>query len=231
MVKPQKKLKEYFSLSMRKLRHRKGFGVHSPFAYSIITELIEEKTPYYAYQRMRRTYRDNRKAPVPLKVAYLLFRLANRFRAHEILEIESDGGYTLLPLVLQDSRNRIRSVASDAMRAQFHRDFSWVGEKRQAQVTFTGSLAEFPEDYRPEMVVINDLPAGMSSSELWTWLEAHLPDNGIVWVRGIQPKQHLEELWDYICDCDGISVTMDLYSYGLAIRKPRFYKQHYTVSF
>ena len=230
-MKPQKKLKEYLSLSMRKLRHRKGYGVHSPFAYSVITEVIEEKTPYYAYQRMWRTYRDNRRAPVSYKVACLLFRLANRFRAHEILEIGCDGGYTLLPLVLQDTRNRIRSVASDPMRSQFRRDFSWLGETRIAQVTFTGSLAEFPEDYRPEMVIINDLPAGMTSAGLWSWLETHLPDNGIVWVRGIQPRQHLEELWDFICDFDGISVTMDLYSCGLAIRKPRFYKQHYTVSF
>ncbi len=230
-MKAQRKLKEYLSLSMRKLRHRKGYGVHSPFAFSIITEVIEEKTPYYAYQRMWRTYRDNRKAPVSLKVAYLLFRLANRFRAHEILEIVSDGGYSLLPLVLEDTRNRIRAVATEEMRTQFHRDFAWLGTKRLGQVTFTGQLAEFPEDYCPEMTVINDLPAGMNGEELWAWLEPHLPENGIIWVKGIQPRQRLEQLWDIICDSEQVSITMDLYSYGLAIRKPRFYKQHYTVSF
>ena len=37
--------------------------------------------------------------------------------------------------------------------------------------------------------------------------------------------------WDEICECDHIEVTMDLYDYGLAIRQPRFFKQHYQVAF
>ena len=104
----KKKLKEYLSKGVRKLKHRKGFGVHSPFAYSIITEVIEEKLPYYAYRRMQRTY--TKQAPVSFKVACLVLRLANRFRCRHAVEIVSDGGYTLLPLVLSDSRLRVTAL-------------------------------------------------------------------------------------------------------------------------
>ena len=37
-------------LFYRFLRHRKGFGVHSPFAFSFITKVIDERCGYYCYQ-------------------------------------------------------------------------------------------------------------------------------------------------------------------------------------
>ena len=37
-------------LFYRFLRHRKGFGVHSPFAFSFITKVIDERCGDYSYQ-------------------------------------------------------------------------------------------------------------------------------------------------------------------------------------
>ena len=50
-------------------------------------------------------------------------------------------------------------------------------------------------------------------------------------VRGIQDGRPNEIFWDQLCDRDDVSITMDLFDYGLAILKPRFFKQHYVVSF
>jgi hypothetical protein len=41
----------------------------------------------------------------------------------------------------------------------------------------------------------------------------------------------MEQVWDQLCDREDVEITMDLYDYGLAIRKPRFFKQHYVVAF
>ena len=32
-----------------RFRHRCGYGVHSPFAFNLITHVIYENTPYYKY--------------------------------------------------------------------------------------------------------------------------------------------------------------------------------------
>ena len=33
-----------------RFRHRCGYGVHSPFAFNLITHVIYESTPYYKYE-------------------------------------------------------------------------------------------------------------------------------------------------------------------------------------
>ena len=33
-----------------RFRHRCGYGVHSPFAFNLITHVIYENTPYYKYK-------------------------------------------------------------------------------------------------------------------------------------------------------------------------------------
>ena len=35
-----------------RFRHRCGYGVHSPFAFNLITHVIYETTPYYKYKEL-----------------------------------------------------------------------------------------------------------------------------------------------------------------------------------
>lgn len=34
---------------LNSLRHRRGFGIHSPFAFRFVTEVLCQRLPYYAY--------------------------------------------------------------------------------------------------------------------------------------------------------------------------------------
>ena len=53
----------------RCLRHRGGFGIHSPFAYSFVTEVLTQRLPYYGYADISRDSRIQ-----------LLFRLSVYFQ-------------------------------------------------------------------------------------------------------------------------------------------------------
>lgn len=251
MVAAQKKIKDYLNKSMRKLKHRKGFGVHSPFAYSIITEVIEEKLPYYAYHRMQPTYR--KQAPLPFKTACLLLRLANRFHCRRVLEIGCDGGFSLLPLVLTDSRLHVTSLISSQateVKAQTTERLSWIKKRIDNQVTFVSDIQDFcnqlqtqaeanPDEPLFDMIIVND-PTYLEQlcEPLFAQLGHYVNSSSntdsrmpLIFTHGILPHHPLEEFWDSLCDRDDVAITMDLYDYGLAILKPRFFKQHYIVSF
>ena len=37
---------------LMRIRHRCGYGVHSPFAFRFLTDVVYERTPYYAYSTL-----------------------------------------------------------------------------------------------------------------------------------------------------------------------------------
>lgn len=69
---------------LARFRHRKGYGVHSPFAFRFITDVIYERHPFYAYKEL------DRALPFPKrfrqrKGLHLMLRLANHLQPSTIL--------------------------------------------------------------------------------------------------------------------------------------------------
>lgn len=112
-------------LLYRSLRYRRGFGVHSPFVFNLITKVIEEKCPYYSFydiELVRKqllfkdeqiTYPDRRQqgrmksrtiAEITEREAIkpehgaLLFRLTNYFKSVNILQLGPCMGISTLYL-------------------------------------------------------------------------------------------------------------------------------------
>lgn len=80
------------SLSLR-------YGVHSPFAFSLITDVIYEKMPYYAYSSLKKEQkkmiRERGWTKGSQKVNRFLFRLVNRVQPDTIIEVGRPSSTTL----------------------------------------------------------------------------------------------------------------------------------------
>lgn len=59
-------------------RHGRGFGIHSPFAYTLITEVLRQRYPYYGYADIS-----------PDRRIRLLFRLVTHFRPKSVMIVSS----------------------------------------------------------------------------------------------------------------------------------------------
>ena len=77
---------------LSRFRHRCGYGVHSPFAFSLITQVIYESTPYYKYkdlaveQKKLASQKDKNWKYESKKVKRLLFRLVNYTQPDTIVD-------------------------------------------------------------------------------------------------------------------------------------------------
>lgn len=59
-----------------RIRHRCGYGVHSPYAFRFIVDVIYERLPYYAYRQLDKTLPLKDRFRIQ-KVLHLLFRISN----------------------------------------------------------------------------------------------------------------------------------------------------------
>jgi len=69
---------------LARFRHRKGYGVHSPFAFRFITDVIYEHTPYYAYAML------DKALPLSMQLRrrrglHLMLRLSNHLQPKTIV--------------------------------------------------------------------------------------------------------------------------------------------------
>ncbi len=71
----------------RRLARRRGFGVHSPFAYDFIRRVISQPYAYYCYPRLRLLARQSGMRPDLLR---FLFRVALCFRPQSVAVIGAD---------------------------------------------------------------------------------------------------------------------------------------------
>ena len=72
----------------------RGFGVHSPWAYNFIVDVLGEKNPYYAYEDLH-SFRQSATAELPQldkRCDEMLFRIVNHILPLTVVEIGTSSG-------------------------------------------------------------------------------------------------------------------------------------------
>lgn len=131
--------KKYFNYWLF-AKHKHGHGIHSPFVYDLLTNIIEDFTPFYCFEEIEqhRNYllhnnesitvtdygagskvndSDERKikqiAKYSLtkpKYAQLLFRLVNYFKPQNIIELGTSLGLTSVYLASPSSKTKVYTI-------------------------------------------------------------------------------------------------------------------------
>lgn len=192
-------------------RYRCGYGVHSPFAFDLITRVIYERTPYYAYktlaaeQKKQSAFRGRGWVRESKKVNRLLFRLVNLIQPSTIIDA---GTLSASSLYLQAG-------------------------KQGADYLPVTELSELflEQDVPVDFLYLHDFRRPEFVEHVFNVCASRTTGRSVFVVEGICYNKSMKALWQHMQADDRVGITFDLYDLGILFFDKTKIKQHYTVNF
>lgn len=243
MVSPQ--------LLCRQLFCRNGHGIHSPFVYDFITNVVEAKHPYYAYyelyeQRLeleqgadipvRKQILTCKKAlqtyDVSEKEGRLLFRLTHHYKTKTALLIGSGLGLASLYVtahaaqlqgMVLESEPGLAAVATNTLDSHI---------RCNATQLLAGNYTTTLPTALQQLQQVDFLywGKGINSKGLEQLFEQCLPylhPGSVVLVTGLRSSAAKQQFWQQLCKHPRITVSVDLYRQGVAFLNPQLHQRTY----
>lgn len=196
---------------LRRFRHRRGYGVHSPFAFNFITNVIYERTPYYKYDELLVSQKEQARQKdcgwdyETGKVKRLLFRVVNYCQPVTIVDA---GCLSASSLYLKAAKEGADYTAAA--------DLSELFLEAGVPVDFL-----YVHDYRrPEFV-----------EEVFNLCASRSTQRSVFVVEGIRYTPSMMALWKRLVRHERAGITFDLYDLGIVFFDKTKNKQDYIVNF
>lgn len=194
-----------------RFRHRRGYGVHSPFAFGLITGVIYERTPYYKYKELLTEEKNSplRKYPrwseEPRRVKRLLFRLVNYVQPTTLVDA---GVPSASSLYLKAAKEGTDYLAASELSDLFL--------ESGVPVDFL-----YLHDYRRPAFV----------EEVFRVCAARTTGRSVFVIGGIRYTPQMYALWKRLIKDERTGITFDLYDLGIIFFDKKKNKQAYIVNF
>ena len=244
----------------------KGHGIHSPFVFDFVTLVINDKGEYYCYDavetlRARLLENDNsikiidlgagsrkgtqserrisdiaRNALKPPKYSRLLFRIANYFKSHTILELGTSLGITTCYLAHADHAAEVVTMEGvPSIAALASSQFEQMGLKNIKLVegnfdeTLSPTLSELP---KLDFVYLDGNHRVEPTMRYFNTINSSLHKDSVVVFDDIHWSEEMEQAWEKIKTDNRVTLSIDLFFIGIVFFKPDFKeKQHFTIRF
>jgi len=252
--------KEYLHYLL-KARHRQGFGVHSPFVFSLLNEVFYEKSSYYCYEpieklrykllankeqievedfgeghyELRSVASIAKKSVKPAKYAQLLFRLANMNSSRTILETGTALGVTTMYLASANTQSQVISIEGDRQLYAYAQK-NIEQQKRTNISLHCGQI----DDLLPGLLASIDrldfvfFDANHSKEATLRYVEWCFPKihSGTIFViDDIHWSASMKEAWLHIKQDKRVRLSIDIFEMGILFFNTDLTKQEYIVAF
>ena len=194
-------------LWLRRFRHRCGYGVHSPFAFSLLENVVYESLPYYAFAQLDARLAWWQRFRVR-RYLHLLFRLSNYQHPDRMILCGADA--------LERASLTAACPGAKVIEGGCGQVVSMPGERAES----TG------ESGKKRMECL-----GESGRKQLIFLAE--PDENVLAGLGPDTLLLLANVHRYRDWWDGLPkvIGFDLYDLGIAFFDPRYNRQDYIVSF
>ena len=185
-----------------RIRQRRGYNIHSPFAFQLVKGVIYQRGRYYAYERL---HQERKGQALPERDDRLLFRLANDNQPRTAL------------FVGPDTADEQLYVAAACQKCACHSATTTEEALQQAQQV--GHIDFLFLNTSEPIVPILDA------------LLPYAGQHALFIVYGIHRSRATLQAWREWRNTESVRVTFDLYWLGLAYFEARLNKQDYTINY
>lgn len=191
---------------LRRIGHCKGFGVQSPWAYGMVTTVINGRGRQDAYERLNEEFAGL--CHIDRKLSEMYLRLADRLKPEAVIDTAEDG---------------------EAFKAYTHEGCPGADMVTAKDgETLSAALARLSDKDNRTLI---RLTTGGDMQQRFEIIRQHGRDGWAVAVEGIHLDKNMSELWQSIAGELAGVVTFDLYYCGLVFFDRKRYKQNYIINF
>ncbi len=204
---------------LNRIRHSNGFGVHSPFAFYFITNVIYCKNLYYAYDDIKDLLSGYDISVVDVEFYQLIYRLERYFNPSVVLDV----GF-------ENSLNALYTCHSNKD-IIYHRvsDYGENLDASRALMEASGINADIfesiPSSHNYDAILINSENAKVSCKDILIDVSS---EKSFWVVKGINSRIGAK-FWKSIIFDRRFSVTFDKTDIGIAILDNSYKKQNYLI--
>ena len=257
-------IKEYIKYRL-KTGHWKGFGVHSPFVFEFVNIVAREKRPYYAFAKIeawRESLRKSqvrievndwgagskinnssqrsiskivRQAALPKKYGELLFRMVERYKLRNILELGTSLGMSTLYLALPNSNAKIITLEGSTTLSEFAtRTFQEMDAKNIELIqgnfdeTLLKSIKTLPS---LDLVFFDGNHIKEPTLRYFHSCLKGVNNNSIFVFDDIHWSKEMHQAWNEIIQHPDVTISVDLFRMGIVFFRKESKKQHFTIRF
>ena len=201
-------------------RQARGFGVHSPFAFQLITDVIYGKHGYYAFLDNEQILMENGIELIDFKLQRLSHRLVRRFKPAKVLEIGSNNNINTLYIASALENGKCHCMTNDTRDSSLAR---CLHESYGNNIEFVNHTET---DSKYDAIFIDlqeDIPVG-TPEKLFSISSDHC-----FWVvSGINSRAG-KQFWRNLVIMEKARITFDMKDIGIVILDRQFKKRHYLI--
>ena len=235
------RIKRYYT-AFRRYNRSKGYGVHSPFAYNFIRNVLREKYPYYAYSELKEqrkhakiltAQRAERRNIISFNSAKVLFRIACYFCPDLMLQIGTTHGVSTSALLKATDNTKILLFPGE----NNHNDtiYNEITHHYSNRIYPSQLLSEAIDRYNREdkkrgLILINDIESNETAPLLQIAMQA-IKDEGVVIIRNLGSSANARLLWKNCCNEITHGMSFTNYQTGIIVGYKYLPKQHFNLWF
>ncbi len=203
---------------IQRIRHAKGYGVHSPFAFNFITNVVYNKYWYYAFNDLECVLLNNHIYVVSSRLNHLSYRLIQYFKPKSVLDLGSGNGINTLYICHSEYVESCDCFEKDPEKVSLAEKILGDIDK---DINFVDVLKS---NKRYDSIFINIEECEVNKEKLF-----ELSNKDTFWVvYGIKSKES-KMFWKSLVKDERVIISFDIRDIGIVLLDETFNKRNYLI--